>query len=80
MKFPSQPDNGYKLKIDTYNKPVLRLNTDYPFSVTFSWKEKRIKVQLNNGEDVLKLAEIFSNMLTNNNIQNTITETNDNNI
>jgi hypothetical protein len=78
MELSSQTDNVYKLKIDTYNEPVLRLNSDYPFSVTFSWKEKQIKVQLDNGEDVLKLAEIFSNMLTNNNIPNTITEINQN--
>jgi hypothetical protein len=74
MKFLSQPDNRCKLKIDTYNEPILRLNSDYPFSVTFSCKKKQIKVQLDNEEDVLKLAEIFSNMLTNNNIPNTITE------
>lgn len=73
MSYPSQPDNGYKLNISAYNDPVVRFS-DYPFSVTFSWKEKRIKVQLDNGEDVLKLAEIFSNMLTNSNIPNTITE------
>ena len=46
----------------------------YPFSVSFSWIQKNIKVQLDNGEDVLKLAQMFSNFLTNNNISNTIFE------
>ena len=44
----------------------------YPFSVSFTWEDKNIKVQLDNGEDVLKLAKLFSDYLTNNNIPNTI--------
>jgi hypothetical protein len=43
-----------------------------PFSVTFSHKEEYITVKLDNGEDVLKLAQIFSDMLSNNNIPNKI--------
>jgi hypothetical protein len=43
-----------------------------PFSVTFSWSGKSITVQLENGEDVLKLANIFSEFLTNNGITNII--------
>jgi hypothetical protein len=43
-----------------------------PFSVTFSWQEQRITVQLENGEDVLKLAQIFSKFLTNNGIPNKV--------
>ena len=45
---------------------------EQPFSVTFSHKEEHITVKLDNGEDVLKLAQIFSDMLLNNNIPNTI--------
>lgn len=78
MIHPSQNDNAFKLNVSTYNEPILRINSDYPFSVTFSWKEKIIKVQLDNGEDVLKLAEVFSKMLIRNDIQNTITEHNKN--
>lgn len=43
-----------------------------PFSVTFSWQEQRITVQLENGEDVLKLAKIFSDFLISNSIPNKI--------
>jgi hypothetical protein len=43
-----------------------------PFSMTFSYEEQYITVKLDNGEDVLKLAQIFSDMLSNNNIPNKI--------
>ena len=43
-----------------------------PFSVTFSFNNERITVQLDNGEDVLKLGNIFSDFLTNNGIPNTV--------
>ena len=43
-----------------------------PFSVIFSWKEERVMVKLENGEDVLKLAQIFSDFLTTNDIPNKI--------
>ncbi len=45
---------------------------EQPFGVTFNWQYKSITVKLKNGEDVLKLANIFSNMLTENGIENTI--------
>lgn len=44
------------------------------FSITFSYGGKRKTVILNNGEDLLKLADIFSEFLSNNNIPNTIKE------
>jgi hypothetical protein len=43
-----------------------------PFSITFSYEEEYVTVKLDNGEDVLKLAQIFSDMLSNNNIPNKI--------
>ena len=43
-----------------------------PFSVTFSWKDERVTVQLDNGEDLLKLAQIFSDFLTSNGIPNKV--------
>jgi hypothetical protein len=46
--------------------------TPTPFSVTFTWSGKSVTVQLHNGEDVLKLANIFSEFLTNNGITNII--------
>jgi len=45
-----------------------------PFSISFSWKGERIRVQLENGEDVLKLAQLFSEFLTTNGIPNKVTK------
>jgi hypothetical protein len=45
---------------------------DIPFSISFTWKDETIRVELENGEDVLKFATIFSNMLTANNIPHKI--------
>lgn len=44
------------------------------FSVTFSWSNNNVTVQLINGEDVLKIGDIFSDFLTNNGIPNTVTK------
>jgi hypothetical protein len=41
-----------------------------PFNIKFVWKNISAEVVLENGEDVLKLAQIFSNMLYENNIPN----------
>jgi hypothetical protein len=43
-----------------------------PFSITFSWQGDTVKVELVNGEDVLKLADILSKVLTENNIEHKI--------
>lgn len=43
-----------------------------PVSITFYWNDNSVKVQLKNAEDVLKLADILSKMLTENGIENTI--------
>jgi hypothetical protein len=43
-----------------------------PFSITFSFKDNYTEIQLVNGDDVFKLADIFSKMLTENNIEHKI--------
>ena len=43
-----------------------------PFSMTFNWQDDQVTVKLVNGEDVLKLADIFSRVLTENNIEHKI--------
>jgi hypothetical protein len=43
-----------------------------PFSISFSWQGDIVKVELVNGEDVLKLADILSKVLTENNIEHKI--------
>lgn len=40
------------------------------YNVMFSYKGKSVKVELVNGEDLIKLADIFSNFLTENGIKN----------
>lgn len=54
------------------NEGYLRLTEPTPFSITFTWKDERRTVQLENGEDVLKLADILSKVLTENNIEHKI--------
>jgi hypothetical protein len=54
-------------KDELYEEPILSLK-ETPFAISFSWKDKVIKVELENGEDVLKLATIFSDMLSLNGI------------
>lgn len=56
----------------TFNLQSSGTQIENPFSVTFNWQYNSITVRLKNGEDVLKLANIFSNMLTENRIENTI--------
>ena len=43
---------------------------EMPFNVTFSHKGDSVIVHLLNGEDVLKLADVFSQLLTENGIDN----------
>lgn len=56
----------------TFNLQSSGTQIENPFAVTFNWQYNSITVRLKNGEDVLKLANIFSNMLTENGIENTI--------
>jgi hypothetical protein len=42
------------------------------FAITFNWKDNYTTVQLVNGEDVFKLADLFSKILTENNIEHKI--------
>jgi len=54
---------------------VLKLSeqiANEPWSVTFTWREISVKVQLHNGEDLLKIADLFSRFLTTNGIENTL--------
>jgi hypothetical protein len=69
----NQMENEFTLS--TSETPVLRLSPSsfpLPFSMTFSYNGTAIKVELENGEDVLKLAQIFSDFLTSNDIANKV--------
>jgi hypothetical protein len=63
-------------KLSLLDEPAGKINqrnlNDIPFGVTFKWQQTSITVQLDNGEDVLKLPQVFSDFLTKNNIPNTI--------
>ena len=65
-----QTDSVFKKSNSGWTDTATLKLTPTPFSVTFSWQEQRITVQLENGEDVLKLAQIFSDFLTRNGIPN----------
>ena len=62
-------NNDFRISTELYPKLSIQQT---PFSMTFSWQGNDIKVELVNGEDVLKLADIFSKMLTENNIEHKI--------
>jgi hypothetical protein len=73
----NQVENKFTLSTSesSTDTSIFTLSTKYipePFSMTFNWEKEYIKVKLDNGEDVLKLAQIFSDMLSNNNIPNKI--------
>lgn len=42
------------------------------FFLSFTWQDQTVAIQLVNDGDVLKLADIFSKMLTDNNIEHNI--------
>jgi len=48
---------------------------DTPFNIVFNWKEQNTTVYLVNGEDVLKLADIFSQLLKTNSIPHKVLKT-----
>ncbi len=66
--------------MESTNNKLILPNDDFrtipleptPFAITFSWKDNYTKIQLVNGDDVFKLADIFSKMLTENNIEHKI--------
>ena len=46
---------------------------EYPFSISFTWKYKTINIRLDNGQDVIKIGEIFAKFLEKNGIPNKVT-------
>ena len=62
-------NNGLTLPNDDFRTVPLEPT---PFAITFNWKDNYTTVQLINGDDVFKLADIFSKMLTENNIEHKI--------
>lgn len=66
--------NNQLEEVFTISTDTLPKITPQPFCVLFSWKEKSISVQLDNGEDVIKLAHLFSDFLTKNGIPNNVTD------
>ena len=47
-------------------------NHSKEFFLSFTWQDETVAIQLVNDGDVLKLADIFSKMLTDNNIEHKI--------
>lgn len=43
-----------------------------PWGVQFTWKDKSVKITLKNGEDLIKVAEMISGLLTASGIENTL--------
>ena len=68
--FTGPVDNRYKIQL---NQPVR------PFSISFYWNKKSVRITLQNGEDIFKIAEAFKIMLDEIEVPYIVTEKNDNN-
>jgi hypothetical protein len=72
MKQTTVDESVFKTSNSGWTETATLNLTPTPFSVTFTWSGKSVTVQLDNGEDVLKLAQIFSAFLTSNDIENKV--------
>lgn len=52
----------------TLIKPTNKI-IQQPFHITFNWNEESITIQLKNGEDLFKIAHLFTKFLTKNEIE-----------
>ena len=43
-----------------------------PFSISFRWRDSEVKLTLKNGEDILKVGKLFSDLLSENGVEHTI--------
>ena len=43
-----------------------------PFSISFRWMDSEVKLTLKNGEDILKVGKLFSDLLSENEVEHTI--------
>ena len=43
-----------------------------PFSISFRWMDSEVKLTLKNGEDILKVGKLFSDIFSENGIEHTI--------
>jgi hypothetical protein len=43
-----------------------------PFSISFRWRDSEVKLTLKNGEDILKVGKLFSDIFSENGIEHTI--------
>ena len=61
-----------KLRMYDAEIPNFKALEQTPFSITFSWEGETITIELKQGKDVLKVASVFSLMLTENGIEHNI--------
>ena len=43
-----------------------------PFSISFRWMDSEVKLTLKNGEDILKVGKLFSDLLSENGVEHII--------
>lgn len=43
-----------------------------PWNIQFSWSDKHVEITLKDGNDLLKIGELLSDLLTKNGIENTL--------
>lgn len=56
---------------------LVNKTTEIPFHITFSYENEFTTIQLVNGKDIIKLAYLFADMLTENGIDFNIIKTKD---
>lgn len=61
-----------KLKLYKSERPAFKVSEPTPFSVCFTWQNETITVELKDGKDILRLASVFSLILTDNGIEHNI--------
>lgn len=61
-----------KLIMYETERPAFKVSEPKPFSVCFTWQDETITVELKDGKDILKLASVFSLILTDNGIEHKI--------
>jgi hypothetical protein len=54
---------------NSHSPTTIALNPISPFSMSFSWDKKEVQITLKDGNDILKIAKLLTEMLDKNNIE-----------
>jgi hypothetical protein len=66
-----------KLKAENLGTTIIKPTDqliEQPFNITFTWNKETIKIDLKKGNDLFKIAFLFSKFLNKNGIEHNITK------